>query len=276
MSKTFGEKLKAARLCQGLTQSELAGDIITRNMLSRLENDQASPSVATLKYLAERLNITAGYFIENISEFDARKFGSIKLIREKLSEGDYTSCERMCLELGSEEDCFCDHEICLILAECRIHTADKAYRAGELKKAAELYESILNLCHITVYDTEVFETTAKIRLNIIEHINGGELSDEIFESGVLRQLSYESDLWYGSKASKSEIHSEYRKAIDAMAGENYTSAAEIFTELMKRTDSITVRLRLLAMLEECAAKSGDFEKAYGCSRKRLEILAELK
>ena len=49
---TLGQKLKKARLDRGLTQSQVVGDRITRNMLSQLENDLASPSVGTLEYLA--------------------------------------------------------------------------------------------------------------------------------------------------------------------------------------------------------------------------------
>ena len=40
-----------------MTQSELAGDAITRNMLSLIESGTASPSVKTLQYLAERLGV---------------------------------------------------------------------------------------------------------------------------------------------------------------------------------------------------------------------------
>ena len=47
-----GDKLKAARLEAGLSQRQLCGDVITRNMLSQIENGSANPSVATLQYLA--------------------------------------------------------------------------------------------------------------------------------------------------------------------------------------------------------------------------------
>jgi len=35
---TLGQKLKKARLDRGLTQAQVVGDRITRNMLSQLEN----------------------------------------------------------------------------------------------------------------------------------------------------------------------------------------------------------------------------------------------
>ena len=49
----LGEKLRLARVEAGLSQRELCGDRITRNMLSQIENGLASPSVATLQYLAQ-------------------------------------------------------------------------------------------------------------------------------------------------------------------------------------------------------------------------------
>ena len=56
---TLGQKLKQTRLARGMTQSQVVGDRITRNMLSQIENDLASPSVGTLEYLASVLNVRA-------------------------------------------------------------------------------------------------------------------------------------------------------------------------------------------------------------------------
>ena len=60
----LGEKLKQARLEAGLSQRQLCGDAITRNMLSQIENGSAKPSMATLRYLAERLGKSVSFFLE--------------------------------------------------------------------------------------------------------------------------------------------------------------------------------------------------------------------
>lgn len=60
----LGEKLRQARLEAGLSQRQLCGDVITRNMLSQIENGTANPSMATLRYLAEGLGKSLGYFLE--------------------------------------------------------------------------------------------------------------------------------------------------------------------------------------------------------------------
>ncbi len=60
----IGAKLKAARLAAGLSQRQLCGDKITRNMLSLIENGGAKPSMETLMYLAGRLGQPVSYFLE--------------------------------------------------------------------------------------------------------------------------------------------------------------------------------------------------------------------
>lgn len=60
----LAEKLKAARLEAGLSQRQLCGDRITRNMLSQIENGAARPSMTTLGYLAQRLGKPISYFLE--------------------------------------------------------------------------------------------------------------------------------------------------------------------------------------------------------------------
>ncbi|MEG1878624.1 MAG: helix-turn-helix transcriptional regulator [Pseudoflavonifractor sp.] len=62
---TLGQKIKAARLTQNMTQKELVGDYITRNMLSKIENDSATPSVRTLEFLAGALGLPTGYFLSD-------------------------------------------------------------------------------------------------------------------------------------------------------------------------------------------------------------------
>lgn len=60
----LGEKLRQARLEAGLSQRQLCGGELTRNMLSLIENGSASPSMKTLSLLARRLGKPVGYFLE--------------------------------------------------------------------------------------------------------------------------------------------------------------------------------------------------------------------
>ncbi len=60
----LGALLRQARLEAGLSQRQLCGDEITRNMLSQIENGTARPSMDTLRYLAARLGKPMSYFLE--------------------------------------------------------------------------------------------------------------------------------------------------------------------------------------------------------------------
>lgn len=60
----LGEKIRQARQEAGLSQRQLCGEEITRNMLSQIENGSARPSMDTLRFLAGRLGKTVSYFLE--------------------------------------------------------------------------------------------------------------------------------------------------------------------------------------------------------------------
>lgn len=74
---TLGEKLRQARLEAGLSQRQLCGEVITRNMLSQIEHDTARPSMETLRYLAGRLGKSLGYFLDE----EAISLPNLKVIR---------------------------------------------------------------------------------------------------------------------------------------------------------------------------------------------------
>ena len=59
----LGERIRQARLEMGLSQRQLCGDTITRNMLSLIENGSAKPSMDTLCVLAARLEKPVSYFL---------------------------------------------------------------------------------------------------------------------------------------------------------------------------------------------------------------------
>jgi transcriptional regulator with XRE-family HTH domain len=55
--EVLGKKLKEARLAKKMTQSDVVGNYITRNMLSQIESGAAFPSIRTLEYLSGVLEV---------------------------------------------------------------------------------------------------------------------------------------------------------------------------------------------------------------------------
>ena len=58
----MGERIRQARLEAGLTQKQVCGEHMSRNMLSLIESGSANPSLATLQHLSAVLKKPVGYF----------------------------------------------------------------------------------------------------------------------------------------------------------------------------------------------------------------------
>ena len=85
-SVTLGKKIKEARLKKKLTQNEVVGDFITRNMLSQIESGTANPSVKTLEYLCRVLEIPSSQLID---EQTPQTVGEYAQLRASFINGDY-------------------------------------------------------------------------------------------------------------------------------------------------------------------------------------------
>jgi transcriptional regulator with XRE-family HTH domain len=71
--EVLGRKLKEARLAKKMTQSDVVGNYITRNMLSQIESGAALPSIRTLEYLSGVLGVPMS---ELMAEDDSSKVHS--------------------------------------------------------------------------------------------------------------------------------------------------------------------------------------------------------
>ena len=60
----LGQRIKQARLEAGLSQRQLCGEAVTRNMLSLIENGAARPSMDTLRLFAAKLGKPLSWFLE--------------------------------------------------------------------------------------------------------------------------------------------------------------------------------------------------------------------
>ena len=93
---SLGKKIRQIRIDKKITQQELVGDFITRNMLSQIENDVASPSIRTLQHIAESLEVPLSFLMvgEHDEEFNRNyEFDDTETIGMKAKklyfDGDY-------------------------------------------------------------------------------------------------------------------------------------------------------------------------------------------
>ena len=68
---TFGEKLKEARLKAGLSQEELSQRMsVSRSAVAKWETDKGMPDVANLKAIAELLDVSVDYLLDDAGSLD--------------------------------------------------------------------------------------------------------------------------------------------------------------------------------------------------------------
>ena len=143
-----GRIIKEARIAKKMTQSEVVGSFITRNMLSQIESGNATPSVKTLEYLSQTLDIPISDLMPRGDEEVCSEQGAdvSRLVRAKelLSEREYSDGIDV---IGSENEWGVLYdEFCAVLARCCYGLAEEiaeedTVRAVEFaKKAASLAE----------------------------------------------------------------------------------------------------------------------------------------
>ncbi len=134
----LGEKLRQARLEAGLSQRQLCGEEITRNMLSQIEHGTARPSMKTLQYLAARLGKTVGYFLEEETVVSANQ-GLLLTARGQYDTGDHAAAAAT-LEGFRPPDPLFDREARLLWILCHLELAEQALDAGKIPFARTLLE----------------------------------------------------------------------------------------------------------------------------------------
>ncbi|MGA5689601.1 helix-turn-helix domain-containing protein [Cytobacillus pseudoceanisediminis] len=88
----IGKKVKEARLNKALTQQELADKCqLTKSHISKIENGQAAPAVATLSKIAQELGAPLSWFLEtNIQNKLSIVKGKERKVKVGSSEIGYT------------------------------------------------------------------------------------------------------------------------------------------------------------------------------------------
>lgn len=147
----IGQRLKQARLEAGLSQRQLCGEAITRNMLSQIENGSARPSMDTLRYLAGALGKPVSYFLEEETASENQKL--ILKARAAFMEKQWTAVAAL-LQAYKGPDRVFDGEYCLLSALNRLELAEIALNEGKTAYAERLLEQASEAGRQTPYYRE--------------------------------------------------------------------------------------------------------------------------
>ena len=124
----LGQLLRQARLDSGMSQRELCGDKISRNMLSQIENGTAHPSMETLAYLAEQLGKPIGYFLDEHTP-SSPNHAIIDQARAAFTAGNYGLALSLLKQYQIDDPVF-DWEYHLLEAQSCLELATKAIQTG--------------------------------------------------------------------------------------------------------------------------------------------------
>lgn len=257
---TLGEKIRAARLEAGLTQRQLCGEEITRNMLSQIEHDTAKPSMKTLMYLAQQLGKPAGYFLEEETLTSPNRERMTRA-REAFDAGE---SERVLEELKGfrEPDAVYGRERQLMEVLARLTLARQALEQGKAPYARELLEQAEQLGKTAAYYTEELEHR---RLRLLARVPGTRVQlpgmdyDLLLHAGA----AVTDGEWDRARALLEAVQDKNLPRWNLLRGEiywqerSYIAAKACFHAAEARYPRETAH-----RLEQCYRELGDFKRAY--------------
>ena len=136
----LGEKLRNARLEAGLSQRQLCGQTITRNMLSQIENGSARPSMSTLQYLAGQLGKPVSYFLQEETVVSANP-ALLQQARQAYSRRQYSAVLEMADRYQGPDPLF-DEEWQYLLSLCALGQAELLVSRSDWLAAEPILEQV--------------------------------------------------------------------------------------------------------------------------------------
>lgn len=247
----LGAKIKAARLEAGLSQRQLCGDAITRNMLSQIENGSARPSMATLTYLAGQLGKSLSYFLEEQAVISPNQ-DCMANARNAWAAGDCGGVVSA-LEDFREPDATFLQEKQLLLYLGYLGMAQQAIGEDRLPYAVTLLGKAE-----AVQGSYITEDLVRRRLLLLGQ--AGQRVSLPSEDGALllraRQASPERCMEILAAAEDKTAPAWNRLQADALfAQKRYEAAAACYEKAGQDR-------HVLSRLEECFRELGDYKQAY--------------
>ena len=274
---TVGEKLKARRLALGYTQSRVAGERMTRNMVSLIENGVSEPSLSTLMYLAEQLEVSAAYFLhEEPSSFLFDKEKHIGEIRRAYGEKRFEFVLKEIEKIGQTDD-----ELAYLGAQAAAELGHSFLRRGSLESATKHFERARKYIANTLYDTSLIEAKLLLWSAIAKNIQSPRLNfeQEEYEGRIAALTDAEFYSYFLANAEHDyqtpvlSLHMKARGLIRSRAYRDAISLLQDAEALAKEGDAYNayVMLGVYSDLELCYKECGDFESAYRYSTRRLSM-----
>ena len=277
----IGEKIKLRRKALKMTQRELAGDFITRNMIYKIESGNASPSHETVTYIANKLQTPISYLVsEDENLFFYQKNEIIKTIYSAFENGEYMYCIKKISELQT-----IDNELALILAESYLSEGKRAFFRGSMNSCIKLLNSAIDATKNTIFKTGYIVAVANLYKSCATNVSSPLFEFKNDEFSRLMVDAFDIDMY---RYIYQDFNHEYidecmRKHIVAkrfIKERRYSDAINILRDVaeysLKKEYNAFVVFGIYTDLEYCYKQLYDFENAYRYSSKRMSMLEGFK
>lgn len=260
----LGQRLKQARQEAGLSQRQLCGEKITRNMLSQIESGKARPSMQTLTYLAQTLGKPVSWFLEETPEPQPAEQIPMKA-RRCYQAGQYQQCLEL-LDACQQNDTGAEAELWLLRALSQLALAKQAVAEDKFHYARSLLEKTALAGKHTPYYTPELERERLLCLYQCSPEQAGEWAEKLPKDDRELLLRAQSRLASGdadgcmtilnaTREQGAPWHYMYGQA--AMGRRQYRVAAEHF--LAAET---AYPIPCAKALETCYRELEDYKLAY--------------
>ncbi len=254
----LGQRLKQARLDAGLSQRQLCGEVITRNMLSQIENGTARPSMETLSYLAGQLGKPVSYFLDEDAVTSPNQQIMVQA-RDHYAQGRWQDAIGALAAYRAPDPVF-DWEKSLLQARSLLALARQALQQGRKPYARQLLQDALSAAKETPYGGEELNAALQVLLSaagvpgelpnvdsvLLYQAQAALESGDALRAGTLLDAAadHSSPLWKFLRGKAWFVLGKYDRAAPILQG-----AEDRFPEAD-------------ALLERCFATMEDYKMAY--------------
>lgn len=274
---TLGERIRDLRLKMNMTQSQIAGDKITRNMLSAIESDKALPSLDTLEYICKKLEAPISYVLSEEDDLGLyRKHKTINKIIKHFSEKKYVECISLIESIGMIDD-----ELAYLAANSNFHLGVSAAKLGAFETAERYFCLADKYAKMTVYDTVNIECKIPLYRAFVKNVNAPLLDfdkDKFYDTveaytdyEFYRYLCNDFDYPYKNLLFKKHMNAKMK-----IKERKYYDAIEILSEITESRSEYDYNVYFMYCvygdLDNCYKQVCDFENAYKYSAKRISML----
>ena len=284
---TLGQKLRQTRLAKGLSQAQAAEGCITRNMLSQLENDLASPSMRTLEHLAGVLGVSVGWLLSD-EQTDAA------LSRMRKAKALYEAADdEGCLALFGADAPPEGDEALILCALAAVRLAGQLFEQEQTARAQALAQKALSWNEQSPYRLSQVQTQALAVLARCAMQTGQ--ADAAVEQYRAQYLAWQPAVRYHLTMAQYHLQQAHIQAAEreiwsiielpeenraeylilrgkiAAQREEYENAALYLHQAEALALSPVLQRELYQALEVCCRELGDYKQAYLYAARQLAM-----